>query len=83
MTGYLVDTNAISATAPGGAKRTELIVWMDRQSSNLFLSAVTIAEIASGIAKAQRQGANRQATELLAWLRTVLHLYGDRVLSPV
>jgi predicted nucleic acid-binding protein len=53
---------------------------MDLHSSDLFLSAVTIAEIADGIAKAKHEGAKRKAAHLSAWLRTVLHLYGDRVL---
>ena len=81
MTGYLVDTNVISATSPTAAvKRAELIEWMDAHSPDLFLSAVTIAEITEGIAKAKREGAKRKASNLSAWLRTVLHLYGDRVL---
>ena len=81
MTRYLVDTNVISATAPSrGVRRPELIAWMDAHSSDLFLSAVTIAEIADGIAKARREGAKRKASDLSSWLRTVLHLYGDRVL---
>ena len=58
-----------------------MIEWMDWHSPDLFLSAVTIAELADGIAKAKREGTKRKATELSAWLRTVLHLYGDRVLS--
>jgi toxin FitB len=78
---YLVDTNVISATAPtAAAKRAELVEWMDTHSADLFLSAVTIAEIAEGIAKAKREGAKRKASNLSDWLRTVLHLYGDRVL---
>ena len=82
MTHYLVDTNIISATAPTMAvKRPELIEWMDSRSSDLFLSAVTIAEVSDGIAKAKREGASRKAADLSAWLRTVLHLYGDRVLT--
>ena len=80
MTRYLVDTNVISATAPTAVRRAELIEWMDSHSSDLFLSAVAIAEIADGIAKAKREGAKRKASDLSAWLRTVLHLYGDRVL---
>lgn len=81
MTRYLVDTNVISATAPTAVvKRAELIEWMDTHSPGLFLSAVTIAEITEGIAKAKREGAKRKASHLSAWLRTVLHLYGDRVL---
>jgi len=81
VTRYLVDTDVVSATSHTIAvKRSELIEWMDLHSSDLFLSAVTIAEIADGIAKAKREGAKRKATNLSAWLRTVLHLYGDRVL---
>ncbi len=84
MTRYLVDTNVISATAPTAVvKRAELIEWMDTHSPDLFLSAVTIAEITEGtegIAKAKREGAKRKASNLSDWLRTVLHLYGDRVL---
>jgi predicted nucleic acid-binding protein len=82
VTRYLVDTNVISAAAPTAAvRRPELMQWMDSRSPDLFLSAVTIAEIADGIAKARREGAQRKAADLSAWLRTVLHLYGDRVLS--
>jgi predicted nucleic acid-binding protein len=81
VTGYLVDTNVISATAPTTAvKRPELVEWMDLHSADLFLSSVTIAEIADGIAKAKREGAKRKASDLSAWLQTMLHLYGDRVL---
>ena len=81
MTRYLVDTNIISTTAPTAAvTRPEIIEWMDAHSDDLFLSAVTIAEIADGIAKAEREGAKRKAADLSAWLQTVLHLYGDRVL---
>ena len=81
MTRYLVDTNVISAVAPTSpVRRTELVEWMDLHSSGLFLSAVTIAEIADGIAKARREGAQRKASDLSAWLQTLLHLYGERVL---
>jgi predicted nucleic acid-binding protein len=58
VTRYLVDTNVISATAPTTAvKRLKLVEWMDSHSADLFLSAVTNAEIADGIAKAKREGA--------------------------
>ena len=81
MTGFLVDTNVISATAPTKAvTRRELAEWMDLHSSKLFLSAITIAEIADGIAKTKREGASRKASALSAWLETLLHLYGERVL---
>jgi predicted nucleic acid-binding protein len=81
VTRYLVDTDVISAAAPTKAvPQPELATWMDSQSSKLFLSAVTIAEISDGIAKVRREGAHRKASDLAAWLRALLHLYGARVL---
>ena len=82
MTRWLIDTNVISAAAPtAGVQRPALVAWMDAHADDLFLSAITVAEIADGIAKAKREGAARKTAELAAWLQTVLHLYGDRVLS--
>ena len=81
MSRYLVDTDVISATAPTKTvTRSQLVQWMDSHSADLFLSAVTIAEITAGIAKARRDGAKRKAADLSDWLQTMLHLYGDRVL---
>jgi toxin FitB len=78
---YLVDTDVISARAPSKRQASAaLILWMDRNSDRLFLSTITIAEIADGIAKARREGARRKAADLAGWLEAVLHLYGDRVL---
>jgi toxin FitB len=77
----LVDTNVSSATALTTAvTRREIIEWMDARSDDLFPSAVTIAEIADGIAKAKREGAKQKTSDLSAWLQTLLHLYSDRVL---
>ncbi len=82
MTRYLVDTNVLSVTAPTvTVRRPEVIEWMDSHSRDLFLSVITVVEIADGIAKAKREGAKRKASDLSTWLGIVLHLYGDRVLS--
>jgi predicted nucleic acid-binding protein len=78
---YLVDTNVISAAAPSRPVLPALIEWMDAQSASLFLSVVTVAEIEDGIAKSRREGATRKSADLTAWLETVLHLYGERVLA--
>jgi predicted nucleic acid-binding protein len=78
---YLVDTNVISTGAPSKAVRaTELLKWMDDHSTRLYLSVVTVAEIADGIAKARRERAKRKAADLASWIEVLLHLYGDRVL---
>lgn len=53
---------------------------MDRNSDRLFLSTITIAEIADCIAKARREGSYRKAAALTGWLEVLLHLYGSRVL---
>ncbi|ABD88888.1 type II toxin-antitoxin system VapC family toxin [Rhodopseudomonas palustris] len=78
---YLVDTNVISAGAPSRAAPAALIAWMDHHSPQLYISAVTVAEIGDGIAKARREGATRKASDLDAWLDTLLHLYSERVLT--
>jgi predicted nucleic acid-binding protein len=78
---YLVDTNVISASAPSRPVPSALVEWMDGHSASLFLSAVTVAEIEDGIAKSRRDGATRKSADLAAWLETVLHLYGERVLA--
>jgi predicted nucleic acid-binding protein len=78
---YLVDTNVISAAAPGRPVPSALVKWMDAHSDSLFLSAVTVAEIEDGIAKSRREGATRKSSNLVSWLETVLHLYGDRILA--
>ena len=78
---YLVDTDVLSAGAPGRRERSAALVdWMDARSDALFLSAITVAEIHHGIARLTRTGAAERATHLADWLDLVLHLYGDRVI---
>ncbi|MEQ1887505.1 MAG: type II toxin-antitoxin system VapC family toxin [Bryobacteraceae bacterium] len=78
---YLVDTDVVSAAAPTtAAGPPPFAAWMDAQSLNLFLSAVSIAEIEDGIAKLRREGATKKARDLAAWIDTLVHLYTDRVL---
>src|SRR5947199_10172249 len=77
---YPVDTDVISADAPGKQRAPELLDWMDRNSERLYLSPIAIAEIEDGIAKARREGASRKAGLLSQWLEALLHLYSERVL---
>jgi predicted nucleic acid-binding protein len=76
---YLVDTNVVSAGAPRRTGAADLVRWMEEHSSRLFLSVVTVAEIEDGIAKAQREKAQRKAAEFTAWLEALLHLYASRI----
>jgi predicted nucleic acid-binding protein len=77
---HLVDTNVLSAGAPKAANAAALVAWMDQPSSDLCLSVVSVAEFADGIAKLRRQGSTPRANGFAAWLETLLHLYGERVL---
>jgi toxin FitB len=80
-TRYLVDTDVLSIDVPSKARPTPaLIGWMDRNSENIYVSLVTIAEIEDGIAKSMREGATRKAARLREWLETLVHLYGQRIL---
>jgi toxin FitB len=78
---YLLDTNVISATAPGRAGFGPLVDWLRRRSDDLFISVVTVAEVEDGIAKLHRQGAAARAERISRWLEALLHLYGPRVLE--
>ena len=53
---------------------------MNRNSTGLYLSVITVAEVEEGIARSRRIGAHAKAGRLVGWLDTVLHLYGSRVL---
>ena len=78
---YLVDTNVLPAGAPGRRERSaRLVEWMDARSHELFLSAVTVAEISDSIANLHRTGSAAKAAGLGDWLELVLHPYGERVL---
>ena len=78
---YLVDTDILSTGAPGRRERSATFAdWMASRSDALFLSAVTIAEICSGIARLRRTGAAARAARLDEWLELVLHLYGARII---
>lgn len=78
---FLIDTNILSAAAPGKpAFAPALAAWMEAASDQLYLSAMTIAEFEQGIAKLHRAGAARRVEQLTAWLASVLRLYGGRIL---
>lgn len=78
---FLVDTNVISALAPARrAGSSELAEWFDRASSQLFLSVISAAEVRSGIAKAEREGATTKAQRLKEWWESIEYLYAQKLL---
>jgi predicted nucleic acid-binding protein len=80
---FLLDTNVLSHIAPARRKSSddEVAEWIISRSHDLWLSAVTAAEIESGIAKAVRIGATKRAEELAEWWGEIRHFYVDRILS--
>jgi toxin FitB len=81
VTGWLLDTNILSAFAPGKpAVAPRLAAWFAERSDELFLSAITAAEIEAGISKLRRTGSERRAEELRGWFERILSFYADRVL---
>ncbi|KAA1180130.1 type II toxin-antitoxin system VapC family toxin [Rhizobium tropici] len=79
---YLLDTNIVSANAPNkrNVGADAFASWMRANSDRLYLSAITIAEIEAGIARAVRIGATTKAEHLRRWLAAVEHFYAGRIL---
>jgi predicted nucleic acid-binding protein len=81
VTGWLLDTNILSAFAPGRPPvAPEVTAWFEENTDELFLSAITAAEVEAGIAKLRRTGAVLRADELRLWFDRMLSSYADRVL---
>lgn len=76
---YLVDTNVLSDLA-APTPRPALVDWLDRHSLELYLSAITAAEVAAGIVKLRRLGSTGKADRLSDWWGAIEHLYGSRIL---
>ena len=84
MTRYLLDTDVLSAFAPGKSEKPAIdkrtANWFDRNAENLFLSAVTAIELEAGLLKLGRTSPGRWHAELSLWFAEVLGEYGERIL---
>jgi predicted nucleic acid-binding protein len=82
VTGYLLDTNVISAFAPDrAAVEPNLSGWLEARSDQLFLSVVSIVEIEAGIRKLHRIGSTVRAKALGAWIDGLQENYSERILA--
>jgi toxin FitB len=86
MGGFLLDTNVISATAPDRRTvpepaKSAACAWIVANQHGLHLPVTAIAEIAAGVGTREASGAIRHAIDLAGWLRAVVDLYPERVLS--
>jgi toxin FitB len=77
---YVVDTDVISAFAPGRNVPQAGAAWLEANTASLYLSVVSLAEVEAGVAKLRRGGAFRRAGLLASWLESVLELYNGRIL---
>lgn len=82
MTGWLLDTDVLSAFAPRKpALSPEQAGWFRERADALFLSSISAMEIETGIAKLRRAGSIDRAEALRAWFDRILQQYGERVLA--
>lgn len=82
MAGYLVDTNVLSELRKPRPS-PKVVAWLNGvPTDSLYLSVITIGEVAKGIARRRRAGpaAEPDADALQAWLETLLVDYGDRII---
>ena len=81
MTGWLIDTNVLSAFGPDKPPLgPEVTAWFEEHTDEFFLSTITAAEIEAGIAKLRRTGGTRRAEGLRSWLDQILEQYAERLL---
>lgn len=74
---YLVDTNVISEARRG---TREAVAWLRSVGADrLYLSVITLGEVAKGIALRERRD-RAAAAHLTAWLQTLRRDYAARVL---
>jgi toxin FitB len=93
ISGYLLDTNAISILAPPSAAQAvptsrvaRFRTWVRAHAEQLFVSTITITEIQAGISLLERKGSVHRAAALAHWLGAILEFYDSRMLpltSPV
>ena len=82
---YLLDTNIISELrkAKSGKANKNVVAWANSVSAtSLFLSAITILELETGILLVERRD-SAQGSVLRSWLTDqVLPTFSERILRP-
>lgn len=75
---FLLDTNVVSAARKREGPVADWMVRLERQS--LFLSVITLGEIARGI-EMKRRNDSSTANHLAAWLHGLRHSYENRIIG--
>jgi toxin FitB len=81
LSGYLLDTGAVSLLFNGRASR-DFTEWLGERQGALFLSVVTLQEIEKGASKIARMkgGSAEKAGRMEAWLQGLVLEYQDKIL---
>lgn len=79
---FLLDTNVISESRRGQRCNPGVAAWFASVVvTDLFIGALTIGEIRKGITLVTSRGDHTQAANLDIWLRGILTVFADRILS--
>jgi predicted nucleic acid-binding protein len=78
---YVLDTNIVSELSPEkSAPNAAVVAWLRRNGEHCYLSAVTLTEIAYGVARLRQRGAVAKARRLEAWLDEVVGFHGEQII---
>jgi toxin FitB len=81
---YVVDTDVLLTTSPTSPRAIPgLPAWLERNSEQLHLSAISLMEISYGIAWLRHREARRKAALLQAWLDDVTTFHHSRIITVV
>ena len=77
----LLGTNIVSELSPERkAPNAKIVAWLRRNGEHCYLSAVTLTEIAYGVARLRQRGAAAKARRLGAWLDEVVSFHARHIL---
>lgn len=80
MDSFLLDTNVVSEARKAGRADAGVRAWIASvRGTQLYLSVLVVGEIRQGVERLRRRDP-AQAEMYEAWLATLLHSYGDRVI---
>lgn len=78
---FVADTNVLSHLSPSERRKDpQIVAWFESNGHQIYLSAITIAEVQFGIESLLMRGATRKAATLQQWLDQTVAQYADRVL---
>jgi predicted nucleic acid-binding protein len=84
VNGYLVDTNVVSAFAPGRGEAPiggAVDRWFEQNEPRLYFSVVTLIELEAGVLALARKSPARRQKLLARWFDGFVERYEDKMLD--